>query len=243
MMIINADDWGRSVEETDAALACYAQRRITSVSAMVFMVDSERAAKIAQERGIPTGLHINFNEPFSATVRDDRLRQDHFRIMRFLNRHRFALLLYNPFLRESFRYVFQAQVGEFLRLYGKRPTHFDGHQHMHLCLNMLGAAIIPRGEKVRRSFSFQPGEKGLVNRCYRASVDRWLGARHRLTDYFFALSQQLAEERFARVCRLALEADVELMTHPAIPREQVFLNSDQCFEALRTTPTGSYREL
>src|SRR5438132_392926 len=35
MLIINADDWGRSVVETDAALKCYRERRITSVSAMV----------------------------------------------------------------------------------------------------------------------------------------------------------------------------------------------------------------
>src|SRR5437868_14435949 len=40
---LNADDWGRSGAETDAALRCYKGGRITSVSAMVFMQDSERA--------------------------------------------------------------------------------------------------------------------------------------------------------------------------------------------------------
>jgi predicted glycoside hydrolase/deacetylase ChbG (UPF0249 family) len=210
---------------------------------MVFMADSERAAELSLDRGIPTGLHVNLSQPFSADVRDDQLRVYHARIVRFLNCSRYAQLLYNPFLREPLRYVFDAQAAEFVRLYRKPPSHFDGHQHMHLCANMLRSAPIARGQKVRRNFSFQPKEKGLVNRGYRALVDRWLVSRYRVTDYFFALPQQLQEDRFARICRLATKANVELMTHPAVPREQAFLKSERYAEALRGIPKGSYLEL
>jgi predicted glycoside hydrolase/deacetylase ChbG (UPF0249 family) len=55
MIIVNADDWGRSPLETDAALACYRDERITSVSAMVFMEDSVRASELAKEAGIDPG--------------------------------------------------------------------------------------------------------------------------------------------------------------------------------------------
>jgi len=61
MLIINADDWGRSRTETDAALQCYEKGRITSASAMVFMEDSERAADIAKENQVDVGLHLNFS--------------------------------------------------------------------------------------------------------------------------------------------------------------------------------------
>jgi len=61
MLIINADDLGRSVVETDAALRCYSAGRITSVSAMVFMSDSERAAELANGNGLDVGLHLNFS--------------------------------------------------------------------------------------------------------------------------------------------------------------------------------------
>jgi len=44
MLIINADDFGRSWEETDVAHSCIRRGQITSVTAMVFMHDSERAA-------------------------------------------------------------------------------------------------------------------------------------------------------------------------------------------------------
>ena len=50
MLIINADDWGRSVAETDAALKCCKGGRITSLSAMAFMEDSERAADLGQRK-------------------------------------------------------------------------------------------------------------------------------------------------------------------------------------------------
>ncbi len=43
MIVINADDLGRTEAETEAALSCFNQGRITSTSAMVFMEDSERA--------------------------------------------------------------------------------------------------------------------------------------------------------------------------------------------------------
>ena len=65
MLIINADDLGRSRAETDAALRCYKAGRITSVSAMVFMSDSERAAEVARENELDVGLHLNFGEPFT----------------------------------------------------------------------------------------------------------------------------------------------------------------------------------
>jgi hypothetical protein len=108
---------------------------------------------------------------------------------------------------------------------------------------MLMAAPIPRGLKVRRGFSFGAGEKSLMNRGYRAIVDRWLCSRYSATDYFFALSQQLTEDRFARVKSLASNQTVELMTHPVIPREQAFLSSERCAKALKEVPNGSYLEL
>ena len=65
MLIINADDWGRSLVETDAVLRCYQEGRITSVSAMVFMEDSERAAELAKDNELDVVLHVNFAGVFT----------------------------------------------------------------------------------------------------------------------------------------------------------------------------------
>ena len=243
MIIINADDWGRSKRETDIPLECYRQGRITSITAMVFMADSRRAAEIARSEGIATGLHLNFVEPFSGHLTHSALIEHQRRIVGFLKGTRYNQLLYNPFLTQAFEYVFRAQVDEFFRLYDQPPTHFDGHQHMHVCTNMLASCPIPRGEKVRRSFSFEPRKKGFVNRAYRSFVNLRLASRYRLADYFFALSQQLSAGRFSRVCNLASNATVEVMTHPAVAAEEAFLKGNEYEKGLEGVSKGTYGEL
>lgn len=240
MIIVNADDWGRSSIDTDAALACHKEKRITSVSAMVFMDDSARAAELAKEVNIEVGLHINLTQRFSGKVRPRSLVDYHDRIAGFLTANRYAFLFYNPTLRREFQYVYQAQAEEFVRLYGEPPSHIDGHHHQHLCMNMLIDGVIPAGAIVRRNFYFWPEEKGFMNRTYRRIVDRWLARRYRLTDFFFALAQCLRGDRMTRVAELARTATVELMTHPADPAERGYLMSDGYLSAIGGIERGRY---
>jgi predicted glycoside hydrolase/deacetylase ChbG (UPF0249 family) len=243
MLIVNADDLGRTRAATDNTLRAYVKNRISSTSAMVFMEDSERAAELALAAGIDVGLHINFSERLTARSVPPRLRDDHERIVRFLRANKYALLFYHPLLREQFRWVFEAQHAEFFRLYGRQPSHLDGHHHMHLASNMLIQHILPGGTKVRRSFSFRPGERSLVNRWYRAMVDRRLARRHHLTDYFFSLAQHLAPDRLDPIIALAKRVHVELMTHPHIPVEYEFLLSDEYGRALSQVHLVGYDAL
>jgi len=240
MLIINADDWGRSRAETDAALRCYQGGRITSVSAMVFMADSERASELAKENELDVGLHLNFAERFTSERITATLENYHKEIAGFVMRRRYSQVIYNPFLRREFSYSYKAQSEEFARLFGKPPSHIDGHHHMHLCANLLLSNLIPAGMKVRRNFSFWPGEKSRFNRAYRALVDRWLARRYRLTDYFFDLTQCIQEKKLDRVVSLAKSSNVELMTHPINPREAAYLMSDEFFELLQPLKVGSY---
>lgn len=243
MIIINADDWGRSRSETDAALACFAKGRITSVSAMVFMQDSQRAADLAKEADLAVGLHLNLNEAFNASGVPERLMEGLQCFARFLDWNKFSQILYNPLMANKLDFLYRTQVEEFVRLYGRVPTHFDGHRHFHLCSNMLMGLVIPRGLKVRSSFSFWPGEKGLVNRAYRNAVNAWLRGRYVVTDYFFSLKQCAATPRMERLVKLADQSSVELMTHPAVPNEFRYLQSDECLKWLEQVRKGSYTEL
>jgi len=234
MLIINADDWGRSLAETDAAFRCYKAGRITSVSAMVFMADSERAAELAQENELDVGLHLNFTERFTGKNNSGRLGECHSRLVGYLRRNKYSQLFYNPFLRNAFSYSYQAQAEEFARLFGKPPSHIDGHHHMHLCANMLLSDLIPAGMKIRRNFSFWPG------RAYRALVDRWLARRYRLTDYFFDLTQCIKEKKLDRVAALARSSNVEVMTHPILELESEYLMDNQFQAMLQSLNIGSY---
>jgi predicted glycoside hydrolase/deacetylase ChbG (UPF0249 family) len=207
---------------------------------MVFMEDSERGAQLAMDCGIDVGLHLNFSTPLSGGAALDRQLVKHQdRLRRFLCFNRYALVVYNPVLRASFRYVYNKQYDEFCRLYGKEPSHIDGHQHLHLSTNMLIDGIIPSGARVRRSFSCFAREKGILNRTYRRLVDRRLMQKYCLTDYFFALSLCLKNgpQGIARVAELAQTAVVELMTHPAKTAESAWLMSDEALRFVAFDPT------
>jgi chitin disaccharide deacetylase len=240
MLIINADDWGRSVVETDAALRCYKAGRITSVSAMVFMADSERAAELATANGLEVGLHLNFTEPFTDGNCPRNLRHCQKRIISFLTRNKYAQIVYHPLLRREFAYSYSAQAEEFERLFGRTPSHIDGHHHMHLCANLLFSDLIQPGMRIRRNFSFWVGEKGRVNRVYRALVDRWLARKYRLADYFFDLTQCIEQNKLSRVTSLAKSSNVELMTHPIVEREAEYLMSDEFPVIIRCLNVGGY---
>lgn len=243
MIIISADDWGRSREETEAIVACHSAGRITSVSAMVFMEDSVRAADLAKDMGIDVGLHLNLTQPFSASVNPQRLISCHEKIVRFLSSHKSAHLIYNPRLCSAFEYVYRMQYDEFVRIYGRPPSHIDGHHHKHLCANILLGDVIPAGEKVRRNFYFWPGEKGAANRMYRRVSDWILCRRYRSTDFFFALSQCGRAARLERVAQLANSKIVEIMTHPANALERELLMGDAFHTSMGLAEKGTYASI
>lgn len=243
MLIVNADDLGRSTEATDSALACFAAQRISSATAMVFMKDSQRAAEGARKTGLAVGLHLNLSEAFTANDVSRALRQEHDAVRRFLTRNRYALVLFNPRLTKQFNSVVKAQLAEFERLFGHAPSHIDGHQHMHLATNVLAQRLLPRGAKVRRGFSFRAGEKNVANLGYRRCVDWLLKRRHTVVDHFFPLPHDAGAERFDRIVRLARGADVEVMTHPERPREFAFLMTDNYLKAVSSVRFGGYDRL
>ncbi|MGO8791861.1 MAG: ChbG/HpnK family deacetylase [Terriglobia bacterium] len=227
-LIVNADDWGRDQVTTDRTLDCFVCGALSSVSAMVFMEDSERAAAVALERGIDAGLHLNLSTRFTAGGVRPQLAEHHERLSRYLMGSRLAQVLFHPGLARSFEYVVAAQREEFFRLYGVQPDRIDGHHHMHLAANVVLQGLMPAGTAIRRNFSFRPGEKSLLNRWYRGALDGWLARRHRLTDYFFSLPP-LDPGRLQRIFSLSHESTVELETHPVNPEESRFLSEGEVF--------------
>jgi hypothetical protein len=222
-ILVNADDWGRDTVTTDRSLECHRQGAISSVSAMVFMEDSERAAGIARLHRVDAGLHLNFTLAFSAQPCSSRLTGHQERLSRFLRMHGFAQVAYHPGLAGSFEYVVKAQLEEFERLYGAPPNRVDGHDHMHLCTNVIRQELLPAGVIVRRNLSFGRSEKSYLNRAFRRWRDRRLARRHWMTDFFFDLHPLEPRQRLAGILELAARFDVEMEAHPIRDDEYRFL--------------------
>src|SRR5258708_33905932 len=154
LLIVNADDWGRDSTTTRKIFECRRAGTISSVSAMVFMADSEEAAALARETGIDAGLHLNFTLAFSSSSCPAKLQERQGALSAYLSRHSLAQVVYHPGLARSFEYVVNAQLDEYARLYGAAPRRIDGHHHMHLSANVQFNRLLPPGTLVRRNYSF-----------------------------------------------------------------------------------------
>jgi hypothetical protein len=229
LLIVNADDWGRDALTTNRILDCSLGGAISRVSAMAFMQDSDRAAALARERSIDTGLHLNFTTPFSASGCAPALLEHHERVARHLLRHRLAQVVFHPGLMRSFEYLVSAQIDEYRRIYGVDPERFDGHHHMHVCANVLFQHLLPAGTAVRGTYSFERGEKSIWNRLYRRDVNRRLASRHQLDDFTFTLKLAEPASRLQRIFGLARQFVVELQVHPYEPDEYQYLQGGEIF--------------
>lgn len=233
MLQVNADDLGWSAEGTDKIISCYKKGRIHSCSAMTLMQDSQRAAALALEDGLPTGLHLNLTDHLTGEGLGSTLMRHHRAVADYLGSWKYSQVIMNPFLTRSFDYVFKAQWDEYCRLFGREPERLDGHHHMHLCMNMLASGLLKCGLRIRRNFTFRQGEKGVVNRTYRTLVDRWLRARYACADMFFSIAP-IESANIQRILTLSGTAAVELMVHPGVESEYRFLMSDGWLRALST---------
>jgi predicted glycoside hydrolase/deacetylase ChbG (UPF0249 family) len=228
-LIINADDWGRSRETTDRIFDCFRAQAMSSVSAMVFMEDSERSAQMALEHGIDAGLHLNFTGPYTGPNCSPQLLEHQRSVAKYLMRNPLARGLFNPWLARSFEYLVAAQIEEYVRLFGEEPKRLDGHHHMHLSANVLFGGLLPPGKIVRRHFSYESGEKVARNRVFRWFTDSRLKGRFRFADFLFTLPPLDPPARLQKIFSLAGRSFVEVETHPVNPDEFRFLTAGEIF--------------
>jgi chitin disaccharide deacetylase len=239
-LIINADDWGRNRDTTDRIFECTRRKTVSSVSAMVFMEDSERSAEVARNSGIDAGLHLNLTTPFTAPDCLPALVDQQQRIAKYFRRyHPLARVVYHPGLARAFRYVVGAQIDEFRRIYGTDPARIDGHHHVHLSSNVVFGGLLPSGAIVRRNFSFKPGEKSWYNRLFRNFVDGVVARNHRVTDFFFSIDPIDEPGRLERIFSLAQRSVVEVETHPYVPEEYQFLCGPEILQLTEKFPIAS----
>ena len=158
-LIIDADDWGSDTPTTNRTLDCVTRHTVSSVSAMVFMQDSQRAADLALQHGVDSGLHLNLSTAFTEAGVPAELRERQRRLAVYLLGRKYAPAIYHPGLAASFEYVVRAQMEEYEHLYGRAPRRIDGHHHLHLSANVQRRKLLPFGVMARRNFSLAPGEK------------------------------------------------------------------------------------
>lgn len=233
MLIVNADDWGASISTTSKIEECVKTKVVNTVSAMMYMRDSRRACGIIKDLKIDTALHLNFTTPFDGGNIQERLLESQLKIVSYLKSKKAAQFIYNPLLQRHFDYVYKAQYDEYCELFGNPPQRIDGHNHMHLCANMLVGRFIPIKTRVRRNIHFVNEKKSMVNRAYRSVIDSFLTKRYSCADYFLHIHQFMHEDTKERINRLqdlaelSKGADIELLVHPHQQADYEFVMSEE----------------
>ena len=114
VLIVNADDFGRSSGINSGVARAHDEGIVTSASAMVRWPAAEEAAELSQARpALSVGLHVDLSEwiyrdgewaPLYQVVADNRA---------------------------AVEAELAAQLVRFTSLFGRQPTHLDSHQHRH----------------------------------------------------------------------------------------------------------------
>jgi predicted glycoside hydrolase/deacetylase ChbG (UPF0249 family) len=233
-------------ETTDAIHECFQARAVSSVSAMVHMSDSARAAAVASSGGEPVGLHINLTEAFTEPACPEPVRAQQAQVVQYFAGPAWRMWGLSPRLFTTIEDCIAEQLDCFRRLYGHEPTHVDGHQHVHQSLGVMFARSLPSGTKMRPSFTFMPQEKPLPKRLTRALVNRLMRVRFRAPRYFFSIRDihpALGGEAIEHKLDLANANTVEVMTHPGLADERAVLLDREWAEHLRGRVVGAYSDL
>ena len=132
LLIVNADDFGRSPGVNAGVIACHEEGIVTSATMMVRWPDAVEAGRYAAAHtgDFSVGLHIDLGEWQYA---DDEWRE-----------------LYSVVPTDDTDAVaaeLDRQVERFVDLVGNAPTHLDSHQHVHRDAG-VGTLVARLGERL-----------------------------------------------------------------------------------------------
>lgn len=235
-LIITADDLGINAQRSHGIFMAAEQGVVTNVSLITTTSDSEAAARRAQERDLPTGLHLNltYGAPLSKDGHiESLLTTDGY----FLGREDLERRLQeNEVQAEHIEREVRAQIEWFMDMRGI-PTHIDGHHHIHVhpfvasvitpILDRYGVSYvrIPSEPEVPFGFLIEQKQSDFIAMLSaRADAARTLFAAHGIqsTDHFRGLAY--AGNASMRNMRHTLgrlpEGVTEWMTHPGSPNPQ-----------------------
>lgn len=131
LLIVNADDFGRSLEINRGIVSAYREGILSGASLMVNFDAFEHAVKKSQQYGLPLGLHLNLTEgrPLSSThLVSSLVKSDG----HFFSKELFFLYYFSgKFKKKHIETELRAQVRKAKKA-GILLDHCDSHHHIHL---------------------------------------------------------------------------------------------------------------
>ena len=249
MLIVNADDFGKSVEVNKAILECFNKGYINRTTIMVNMPYAEDAAMIAKEYGLmdKVGLHINLTE--GSPLTDGIKHNSDFcdvtgKFTAAFYRSKKKRLHMDAESVSDIQDEIKAQIDKYHEL-GFSLNHIDSHHHVHTNFPVYKALKALSEEysfsSVRLSRNLYKGGS-LLNRIYKKIYNNkikricdyttdYFGSFKDVVDYFATQSDaEVVDSATAKVGEFCMEHDLEIMVHPMYSQDGVLVDTDIPFE-------------
>ncbi|MCX5693737.1 MAG: ChbG/HpnK family deacetylase [Candidatus Omnitrophica bacterium] len=226
-LVVNADDFGLDCAINQGIIQAYESGIVRSVSLMSCGVAFEEAVQLARRYpGLGVGVHLSLNEgdPVAASLlgKDER---------HFLFFFRFLLKFFSREINSAQIYLeFEAQINKFIEA-GLRPTHLDGHKHIHMLPGILDVVLeLARKFKIPSiRLSREPWLVSLKtsHRALKFLILSMIANIHlskirkhliKIPDYCYGLTQscRLNEEYLAWILKSLPVGTNELICHPGL---------------------------
>jgi len=185
VLIVNADDFGRSPGINRGVVRAHTEGIVTSASLMVRYEDAAGAAAAARENpALAVGLHLDMSE---WELHDGEWRASY--------------ELVPSGGREELAAEVERQLQQFRELMGRDPTHIDSHQHVH------------RDEPLRTVTAEAASRIGVPLR--HAGPISYCGAFYGQGRHGFPIPEALRPEALAALVRDLPDGATELCCHPS----------------------------
>lgn len=186
-LIINADDFGLSIQTNRGIVQCRQQGVLTSASLMVRAPAARHAADYAAgDLALSVGLHVDLGE---WQLHEDQWVQT-----------QFVVPLDNAL---AVRDEINRQLAEFRKLMGRNPTHLDSHQHVH------------QREQVKLVMCELAAQMGIVLRGDSATVRFW-GAFYGQDEHLRAMPENISIQNVLQLLAALQPGITELSCHPGL---------------------------
>ncbi len=231
-IIINADDFGRSVEINDAIIESFRKHVITDTSVMatckVGLSDLKNKIGSLTDKQVfqHVGCHLclTLGKPLTQEMNSTKYVKDgefidSFKIKKsiFLDKHE-RNLVYNEL---------QAQIHRIRETLGVNISHIDSHQHVHFGLDLLPIVVKLCKEEKIPYLRIPSNSKGL---SLKSKIATWLKISYiklhgiKTVDFFGAPSQILSSYK-------KNTGVVEAMVHPMYNSKGEIVNKVRIHEA------------
>lgn len=195
-VILNSDDFGLSTSINDAIIMAFNQKLISSTTTLVNypagLIDGR--AKLLDNNISPSavGIHLNLTtgKPLTESIsQNPRFCENGFFHCRVRDK---PLLFLDKKSRNDVRVEIEAQIQRFIDVMGFKPSHIDGHHHIHsefaIFRIILGQAKKYDINCMRKTRNLGIDRIGIVKKIYKGFLNFLIERNFRSTGFFGSLT-------------------------------------------------------